>query len=87
MTGIIAITQWTTGGQVVTWDSVYRGPSGVVPVLSMTASTTDEIAWYSPDGVNVDLILHTNFLSAVGPNGQLDFSTGNNSGLFPSVII
>lgn len=86
MRGFITVTQWTTGGQIITWPTIYRGIGGIVPVLSTSASATDQIEWYCPDGINIDLILHANFISGVAQDGQLDFSTGNNSVYFPSVI-
>ncbi len=86
MRGIIYISQWTTGGQLITWPGGYRGLAGVVPVLTTDDNGVDEIEWYSPDGFNVDLILHANFVSGVTQNGQLDFSTGNNSSYIAAVL-
>lgn len=60
--GMLTFTQFSTGGQIITWDSNYRGPGGVKPTLSTGNGAIDEIAWYSPDGTHVDLV------------GQLAFS-------------
>lgn len=61
MGGMITITQYATGGQVITWGSGFRGPGGVKPVLSTGAGAVDEIAWYSPDGGHIDLVIQKAF--------------------------
>jgi hypothetical protein len=53
--GMITIKQDGTGSRVISWATGYRGPNGSTPVLTTSASATDEIAWYSPDGYHVDL--------------------------------
>jgi hypothetical protein len=57
--GMLTITQDGSGSRVITWASGYRGPSGTKPVLSTAANSPDEIAWYSPDGVHVDLSMQS----------------------------
>lgn len=55
--GMLTITQPATTASlgVITWGSAYKFPGGTKFVLSTTANARDEISWYSPDGVNVDM--------------------------------
>jgi trimeric autotransporter adhesin len=47
------VGQDSTGGRTVTWNSVYKFPGGVAPVLSTTTNSTDTLSFASVDGTNL----------------------------------
>ena len=53
--GMLTVNQDSAGSRTITWATGYRGAGGTKPTLSLTTLAIDEIAWYSPDGVHVDL--------------------------------
>lgn len=52
-TYIIQVMQDGTGSRTLTWNSVFKWPAGVSPVLSTAANSKDLFSFYCPDGVNL----------------------------------
>ena len=53
--GMLTVNQDSVGGRTIVWAAGYRGAYGAKPSLTATGNAIDEIAWYSPDGIHVDL--------------------------------
>lgn len=51
----LTITQDATGSRTLTWNSVFKFPSGTVPTLSTTANAIDKLTFDS-DGTNMHLV-------------------------------
>ena len=51
--GIIDITQSSSGSNTVNWGTAYQTSGGTKPTLTTSANATDFFCWYSEDGINV----------------------------------
>ena len=59
--GVLAITQDGSGSRLLTYNAVWKFPGGTAPTLTTTASATDMLAWYSPNGTDLYAQLNKDF--------------------------
>lgn len=52
-TYVLRIIQDGSGNKTVTWNSSYKWPSGVLPILSTAANSVDLFTFFSPDGITL----------------------------------
>ena len=52
-TYVLRVIQDSSGNKNITWNSAFKWPSGVTPVLSTAANSIDLFTFFSPDGITL----------------------------------